>query len=78
LEIIGFGLLLARFKNWIRRRVSQNLEDLEKQGLGAPVGASNEIVDNITNSYWKGIENLAIPLVIFGLFFQALAVFFHN
>ena len=78
LEIIGFALLLTRLKNWIQNRYTKIYDKIEQEGEGAPVGASDEIIENVTNRLWNHIENFAIPLVIFGLFFQGLAIFLHG
>lgn len=77
LEIIGFGLLLGRLRTWLRRKYAKALSELEKEGKGAPLGASDEIIDSATSKTWKKIEVIGIPLVMTGLFFQGLSLIFH-
>lgn len=80
LEIVGFIIILPHLKRWLRRKLHRSLQEVEKESKGAPLGIeeSDEIVSNVTNRYWKKIENIGIPLVIAGLFFQGLSTLFHN
>lgn len=78
LEIVGFALLLSKLRVWIRNRYAKNLTAKAQEAEGAYTGPPNRTIDNATKKTWKHIENLAIPLVIFGLFFQGLAIFLHS
>jgi len=79
-EIAGFIIILPHLKRWLRRKLHRSLQEVEKESEGGPLGIeeSDEIVTNITNRYWKKIENIGIPLVIIGLFFQGLSTLFHS
>ena len=79
-EIAGFVIILPHLKRWLRRKLHRSLQEVEKESEGAPLGIeeSDEIVSNVVNRYRKKIENIGIPLVITGLFFQGLSTLFHS
>jgi len=80
LEIIGFAIILPHIKRWLQKRIHKLAEEAEKESEGAPLGIheSHEVVTNTVNIYWKKLENIGIPLVILGLFFQGLSTLFHS
>jgi len=77
-EIFGFVIILPYIFRWLQRRTFKTLDELDKEGQGAPVGVSDEILNSITNRKWGKIQNIGVPLVIIGLVFQGLSTIFHS
>ena len=79
LEIVGFALLLSKFREWIRVRHEKKLTEKSKESEGAYIGPPPDyIIDDVTKTTWNFIESFAIPLVLFGLAFQGLSLFIHS
>jgi len=80
LEIVGFAIILPHIKRWLHKRIHRLAEEADKESEGAPLGIdeSHEVVTNVLNKYWKKLENVGIPLVIIGLFFQGMSTYFHS
>lgn len=80
LEIAGFLIILPQIKRGLHKRIHKLAVQTEKESEGASLGIdeSHEVVTNVVNHYWKMLENIAIPLIILGLFFQAYSTIIHN
>ena len=79
-EIVGFLIILPHLKRWLRKKFHKAFKEAEKESDGAPLGIeeSSEIITNATNKEWRLMENVGIPLVIIGLFFQGASTLFHS
>ena len=80
LEIFGFFLLIPHLKRWLHKRLHRLAVEEDKKSEGASLGIdeSHEVVINVLTHYWKKLENVAISIIIIGLFFQGLSVLIHS
>lgn len=79
-EVIGFVTILPQLKRALTKRIHKLAEKADRENYGASIGIdeSHEVVTNTVNTYWKKLENIGIPLVIMGLFFQGFSTLLHN